>query len=120
MSFDEKNDRFVYHDCNYDQSEYETFEGEDIIVGTEVIRAYPIGAWSWVWADYEHKYSREQLEKLLTEKLTAACEEAYTSILNELSIPGDIAPEQTLEFKYKIQLLVNLHLELIEQNGGLE
>lgn len=120
LVFDEEHDRFVYHDCNYDQVEYETFEGEDIVVDTEVIHVYPIGAWSWIWTAYEHKYSRSVLEEMLTERCVEACDKIFSDIVTSLKITDNITPGQAYELKRTFSSLVTQYTDLIEQNGGLK
>lgn len=120
LVFDEENDRFVYHDCNDEPNEHETFEGTDIVVDTEIIHVYPIGAWSWIWTDYEHKYSRSVLEEMLTERCVEACDKIFSDIVTSLKITGDIAPEQAYELERTFSSLVTQYTDLIEQNGGLE
>ena len=120
LIFDEENDRFVYHDCNDEPNEHETFEGTDIVVDTEIIHVYPIGAWSWIWTSYEHKYSRSVLEEMLTERCVEACDKIFSDIVTSLKITGDIAPEQAYELERTFSSLVTQYTDLIEQNGGLE
>lgn len=121
LIFDEKKDRFVYHDCDCDQLEYEVFEGEDIIVDGENIHVYPIGAFSWIWSDYDHKYSQEQVQKMLSETLIEWCSELYHRILNELDISNyTITYHQIADFNKLIDLLVSLYISVIEQNKGFE
>ena len=120
LVFDEENDRFVYHDCNDEPNEHETFEGTDIVVDTDIIHVYPIGAWSWVWQSYDYAYTNELLVELLTERLTAVCDGEYTRVVNDLGISGDITPDQTLEFEQTFNKLVSQYMELIKQNGGLK